>query len=136
MGPNKYPLYKVYMGLIIKGTIPRVPAFSHDNMEILCFSWICSHESCSLFPCPRYTSMILFCAKLLKDKLKQVLLAECRCLMILIHSQPFCRCVSCQRARFLNLIVCDKTASKKMARKSQIAIIAKNSPNSPSDNNI
>ena len=25
--PNKYPLYKVYMGLIIKGTIPRVPAF-------------------------------------------------------------------------------------------------------------
>ncbi len=28
MGPNKYPLYKVYMGLIIKGTIPRVPAFS------------------------------------------------------------------------------------------------------------
>ena len=24
---NKYPLYKVYMGLIIKGTIPRVPAF-------------------------------------------------------------------------------------------------------------
>ena len=26
--PNKYPLYKVYMGLIIKGTIPRVPAFS------------------------------------------------------------------------------------------------------------
>ena len=26
--PNKYPLYKVYMGLIIKGTIPRVPQFS------------------------------------------------------------------------------------------------------------
>ncbi len=26
--PNKYPLYKVYMGLIIKGTIPRVPPFS------------------------------------------------------------------------------------------------------------
>ena len=26
--PNKYPLYKVYTGLIIKGTIPRVPAFS------------------------------------------------------------------------------------------------------------
>ncbi len=28
--PNKYPLslYKVYMGLIIKGTIPRVPSFS------------------------------------------------------------------------------------------------------------
>ena len=25
--PNKYPLYKVYMGLIIKGTISRVPAF-------------------------------------------------------------------------------------------------------------
>ena len=25
---NKYPLYKVYMGLIIRGTIPRVPAFS------------------------------------------------------------------------------------------------------------
>ena len=25
---NKYPLYKVYMGLIIKGTILRVPAFS------------------------------------------------------------------------------------------------------------
>ncbi len=25
---NKYPLYKVYMGLIIKGTIPRVPPFS------------------------------------------------------------------------------------------------------------
>ena len=24
---NKYPLYKVYMGLIIKGIIPRVPAF-------------------------------------------------------------------------------------------------------------
>ena len=24
----KYPLYKVYMGLIIKGTIPRVPPFS------------------------------------------------------------------------------------------------------------
>ena len=21
--PNKYPLYKVYMGLIVKGTIPR-----------------------------------------------------------------------------------------------------------------
>ena len=29
MGPNKYPRdIKVYMGLIIKGTIPRVPAFS------------------------------------------------------------------------------------------------------------
>ena len=26
--PNRYPLYKVYMGLIIKGTIPRVPPFS------------------------------------------------------------------------------------------------------------
>ena len=26
--PNKYPLYMVYMGLIIKGTIPRVPPFS------------------------------------------------------------------------------------------------------------
>ena len=26
--PNKNPLYKVYMGLIIKGTIPRVPTFS------------------------------------------------------------------------------------------------------------
>ena len=26
--PNKYPLYKVYMGLIVKGTIPRVPPFS------------------------------------------------------------------------------------------------------------
>ena len=25
---NKYPLYKVYIGLIIKGTIPRVPPFS------------------------------------------------------------------------------------------------------------
>ena len=25
--PNKYGLYKVYMGLIIGGTIPRVPAF-------------------------------------------------------------------------------------------------------------
>ena len=28
LGPNKYPLYKVYIGLIIKGTIPKVPAFS------------------------------------------------------------------------------------------------------------
>ena len=26
--PYKYPLYTVYMGLIIKGTIPRVPPFS------------------------------------------------------------------------------------------------------------
>ena len=26
--PNKYPLYKVYMGLSIRGTIPRLPAFS------------------------------------------------------------------------------------------------------------
>ena len=26
--PSKYPLYKVYTGLIIKGTIPRVPPFS------------------------------------------------------------------------------------------------------------
>ena len=26
--PNKYPLYKVYMGLTIRGTIPRVRAFS------------------------------------------------------------------------------------------------------------
>ena len=26
--PNKYPLYKVYMGLITKGTIPQVPPFS------------------------------------------------------------------------------------------------------------
>ena len=26
--PNKYPLYKVYMGLSMKGTIPRVPPFS------------------------------------------------------------------------------------------------------------
>ena len=26
--PNRYPLNKVYMGLIIKGTIPRVPPFS------------------------------------------------------------------------------------------------------------
>ena len=26
--PNKYPLYKVYMRLITKGTIPRVPPFS------------------------------------------------------------------------------------------------------------
>ena len=26
--PNKYPQYKVYMGFIIRGTIPRVPAFS------------------------------------------------------------------------------------------------------------
>ena len=26
--PNKYPLYRVYMGLIIKGTVPRVPWFS------------------------------------------------------------------------------------------------------------
>ena len=26
--PYKYPLYKVYMGLVIKGTIPRVPPFS------------------------------------------------------------------------------------------------------------
>ena len=25
---SKYPLYKVYMGLTIKGTIPRVPPFS------------------------------------------------------------------------------------------------------------
>ena len=28
INPNKYPLYKVYMGLIIKGTIPRVSPFS------------------------------------------------------------------------------------------------------------
>ena len=26
--PNKYPLYKVYMGFILKSTIPRVPPFS------------------------------------------------------------------------------------------------------------
>ena len=26
---TKYTSYKVYMGLIIKGTIPRVPPFSH-----------------------------------------------------------------------------------------------------------
>ena len=26
--PNKFPLYKVYMGLIIKGTIPKVSPFS------------------------------------------------------------------------------------------------------------
>ena len=26
--PNRYPLYKVYMGLMIKGTISRVPPFS------------------------------------------------------------------------------------------------------------
>ena len=30
---NKYPLYKVYMGLIIKGTIPRVPPFSLWMMD-------------------------------------------------------------------------------------------------------
>ena len=35
MGPNKYPLYKVYMGLIIKGPIPRgPPAFSPRMMEL------------------------------------------------------------------------------------------------------
>ena len=30
LGPNKYPCdkYKVYMGLIIEGTIPRIPPFS------------------------------------------------------------------------------------------------------------
>ena len=27
--PNKNPLYTVYMGLIIKGTIPRAQPFSH-----------------------------------------------------------------------------------------------------------
>ena len=31
--PNRYPLYKVYMGLIIRGTIPRVPPFSSWSME-------------------------------------------------------------------------------------------------------
>ena len=35
--PNKYPLHKVYMGLIIKGTIPRVPPFSLWN---LCSDWV------------------------------------------------------------------------------------------------
>ena len=29
---KKYPVYKVYMGLIIKGTIPRVPPFSLWHM--------------------------------------------------------------------------------------------------------
>ena len=28
--PSKGPLYEVYMGLMIKGTIPRVPAFPYD----------------------------------------------------------------------------------------------------------
>ena len=31
--PNKYPLYKVYMGLIIKGTIPRVFSQSRPSQE-------------------------------------------------------------------------------------------------------
>ena len=35
--PSKYPLYKVYMGLIIKGTIPRVPPFS---LWIMCWNGI------------------------------------------------------------------------------------------------
>ena len=31
--PNRYPLYKVYMGLIIKRSIPRVPPFSPWSMR-------------------------------------------------------------------------------------------------------
>ena len=42
--PNKYSLHKVYMGLIIKGTVPRVPPFSPwalfwtEAGELLCFT--------------------------------------------------------------------------------------------------
>ena len=32
--PDWYPLYKVYMGFIIKGTIPRVPPFSLSNNQL------------------------------------------------------------------------------------------------------
>ena len=41
--PNRYPLYKVYMGLIIKGTIPRVPPFSPWSMRC---------DSQWFIPCP------------------------------------------------------------------------------------
>ena len=35
---NKYPLYKVYMGLIIKGTLSRVHHFPYDTfpLEVQC----------------------------------------------------------------------------------------------------
>ena len=33
--PNKYPTYKVYVGLIIKGTIPRVPPFTEGRISTL-----------------------------------------------------------------------------------------------------
>ena len=36
--PNKYPLYKVYMGLTIKGTIPRVPPSSLWEKKTFCSS--------------------------------------------------------------------------------------------------
>ena len=42
--PNRYPLYKVYMGLIIKGTIPRVPAFFLWKMERLPYFFGAKHE--------------------------------------------------------------------------------------------
>ena len=40
--PNKYPLYKVYMGLIIKGTIPRGP--HHFPYEF--YNWVLQGPPC------------------------------------------------------------------------------------------
>ena len=37
INPNKYPLYKVYMGLMIKGTIPRVPPFNPPYRMVTVF---------------------------------------------------------------------------------------------------
>ena len=51
----KYPLYKVYMGLIIKGTIPRVPPFSlwHHFQPDTCHEKIAFWEGDFLASVPR-----------------------------------------------------------------------------------
>ena len=42
--PNKYPLYKLYMGLIVRGTIARAPAFSLWTMvEVAPLSYLEDH---------------------------------------------------------------------------------------------
>ena len=46
--PNKYPLYKVYMGLIIKGTIPRVAPFSLWIIENHAQSHVSNDESANM----------------------------------------------------------------------------------------
>ena len=74
--PNKNPLYEVYVGLIIKGTIPRVPPFS---LWILSGAGFLNHQhipwaqgdrqTISHFMEPRTNILIVGCPRMLVNGL-------------------------------------------------------------------